>query len=37
MTFAGMALGFRDESHPLSRFRTRREPFEIWGELRGFD
>ena len=31
-----MALGWRDEAHPINRWRTRRDPFEAWGEMRGF-
>lgn len=37
MLFSGMALGRRDESHPINTLRARRDPFESWGELRGFD
>lgn len=36
MLFSGMALGYRDESHPINNWRTRRDPFEVWGELHGF-
>ena len=36
MLFSGMALGFRDETAPINTLRTRRDPFEVWGELRGF-
>jgi nitroreductase len=36
MVFAGMALGWRDEAHAINTLRTRRDPFELWGELRGF-
>lgn len=36
MLFSGMALGYADESAPINRWRTRRDDFEIWGELRGF-
>jgi nitroreductase len=35
--FSGMALGYRDETAPINGWRTRRDPFEVWGELRGFD
>jgi nitroreductase len=35
--FSGMALGYRDETAPINAWRTRRDPFEAWGELRGFD
>ena len=37
MLFSGMAMGFRDPDHPINSLRTRRDPFEVWGELRGFD
>ena len=37
MLFSGMALGWRDESAPINTFRSTRDPFEVWGELRGFD
>jgi nitroreductase len=37
MLFSGMALGYRDEAHPINTLRASREPFEAWGELRGFD
>jgi nitroreductase len=36
MVFAGMALGLRDPDHPINTLRARRDPFEAWGELRGF-
>jgi nitroreductase len=36
MVFSGMAMGRRDEAHPINAWRTRRDPFEAWGELRGF-
>ena len=36
MLFAGMSLGYRDPDHPLNRFRTAREPFETFAEMRGF-
>ena len=36
MVFAGMALGYRDERAVLNRFRTAREPLEVFAELRGF-
>ena len=35
--FSGMALGYRDETAPINGWRTRRDPFEVWGDLRGFD
>jgi nitroreductase len=37
MLFSGMALGYADETNPINQWRTRRDPFETWGELRGFD
>jgi hypothetical protein len=36
MLFSGMALGWRDDSHPINTLRTRRDPFEAYAELRGF-
>ncbi len=37
MVFSGMAIGYPDESHPINQWRTRRDPFETWCEMRGFD
>jgi len=37
MLFSGMALGYRDASHPINTLVAERDPFEAWGELRGFD
>jgi nitroreductase len=37
MIFSGMALGYADESAPINTLRTRRDPFEVWGEMRGFE
>jgi nitroreductase len=37
MLFSGMALGYADESQPINQWRTRRDPLDVWGELRGFD
>ncbi len=37
MVFSGMALGWRDEAAPINSLRTRRDPFAVWGELKGFD
>lgn len=37
MLFSGMALGWRDESHPINTLRTRRDPFGDWAQMRGFD
>lgn len=36
MLFAGMSMGYRDESHPLNAIRTARETLEDFAELRGF-
>jgi nitroreductase len=36
LLFAGMALGYRDESAPVNRLRTERAPLEEIAELRGF-
>ena len=36
MLFSGMALGWGDHAHPINNFRAARDPFEAWGELRGF-
>ena len=36
MLFAGMSLGYADETAPLNSFRTDREPFENFAEIRGF-
>ena len=37
MVFSGMALGWRDEAHPINSLRASRDPFEVWAEMRGFD
>ena len=37
MLFSGMALGWRDESAPINTLRSARDPFEVWGELKGFE
>lgn len=37
MLFSGMALGYADETAAINTLRTRRDPFEAWGELKGFD
>ena len=37
MVFSGMALGWRDEAHPINAWRTRRDLFEAWCEMKGFD
>jgi nitroreductase len=36
MVFAGMALGWRDPDAPINAWRTRRDPFEAWADMRGF-
>jgi len=36
MLFSGMALGYRDDAAPVNGWRSRRDPFEAWGELKGF-
>ncbi|HEY1749630.1 MAG TPA: nitroreductase [Caulobacteraceae bacterium] len=37
MLFSGMALGYPDEAAPINRWRTRRDPLDVWCEMRGFD
>ena len=37
MVFSGMAMGYRDESHPINGWRTRRDPFDVWCQMQGFD
>ncbi|MDB5450170.1 MAG: nitroreductase [Phenylobacterium sp.] len=37
MLFAGMAMGWRDPDAPINALKAARDPFELWGELRGFD
>jgi nitroreductase len=37
MIFSGMALGYADETAPINTLRTRRDPFEVWGEMVGFE
>jgi nitroreductase len=37
MLFSGMALGWPDESAPINSLRTRRDPFEVWCEMEGFE
>ncbi|MDP3489928.1 MAG: nitroreductase [Phenylobacterium sp.] len=36
MIFSGMALGYADETAPINTLRTRRDPFEVWGQMLGF-
>jgi len=35
--FSGMALGWPDEAAPINSLRTRRDPFEVWCEMEGFE
>ncbi|MDO8899762.1 MAG: nitroreductase [Phenylobacterium sp.] len=37
MIFSGMALGYADAAAPINTLRTRRDPFEVWGEMLGFE
>lgn len=37
MLFSGLALGWPDETAPINTLRTRRDPFEVWGAMLGFD
>jgi nitroreductase len=37
MLFSGMALGYADEAEPINQWRTRRDPLEVWCEMRGFE
>lgn len=34
--FSGMALGRADDASPINRWRTRRDPFELWATMIGF-
>jgi nitroreductase len=36
MLFSGMAMGFRDDEHPINTMRATRDPIEQWCELRGW-
>jgi nitroreductase len=36
MVFSGMAMGYRDAAAPINGWRTRRDPFDAWCEMRGF-
>ncbi len=36
MLALGIALGWADEAAPVNAMRTERDPFEVWGEMRGF-
>ena len=35
MLFTGMAIGYRDESHPINQLVTRRAPLEEYASFRG--
>ncbi len=35
--FSGMALGYRDPDAPINSWRSRRDPFEAFADMRGFD
>ncbi|MDP1630691.1 MAG: nitroreductase [Caulobacter sp.] len=37
MLFSGMAMGWADEDAPINGLRTRRDPFEAWATMEGFD
>jgi nitroreductase len=37
MLFSGMALGWPDETAPINSLRTRRDPFEVWCAMEGFE
>lgn len=37
MIFSGMAVGYADEAAPINTLRTRRDPLEVWAEMRGFE
>ena len=37
MLFSGMALGYADETAPINSWRTRRDPPEVWLEMKGFE
>ncbi len=37
MIFSGMAFGYADAAAPINTLRTRRDPFEVWGEMLGFE
>jgi nitroreductase len=36
MLFSGMALGYRDDDAAINTWRTRRDEFEVFAEMRGF-
>lgn len=37
MLFSGMAMGWRDDSHPINTLRASRDPMDVWCQLRGFE
>jgi nitroreductase len=37
MLFSGMALGWPDEAAPINGWRTRRDPFDVWADMTGFE
>ena len=37
MLFAGMAMGYGDDAHPVNNLRTDRAPLEEFASLRGFE
>ena len=37
MVFSGMALGYRDPDHDINRWRSARDPVDVWCELKGFE
>jgi hypothetical protein len=32
-----MAMGYRDPDAPINALKASRDPFEVWGELIGFE
>jgi nitroreductase len=36
MLFSGMAMGYRDPDAPINGWRTRRDDFDLFAEMRGF-
>jgi hypothetical protein len=36
MLFSGMALGYRDEAHPINNWRTRRASLDEVATFKGF-
>jgi nitroreductase len=37
MLFSGMALGYDDDTAPINSLRTRRDPFDVWASMSGFE